>query len=90
MEFLYSYLPLPDMMMQPFSYWLAQTQSALKVRNEMQWGVPEKEFRHFVLPPRVNNEDLDDFRTLWADLIRFPNRLNKDLEFFSHFFDHRS
>ncbi|MBO4445305.1 MAG: transglutaminase domain-containing protein [Bacteroidaceae bacterium] len=69
MEFLYSYLPLPDMTMQPFSYWLAQTQSALKVRNEMQWDVPEKEFRHFVLPPRVNNEDLDDFRTLWADSL---------------------
>jgi len=69
MEFLYSYLPLPDMAMQPFEYWLAQVKSALQVRREMGWNVPEKEFRHFVLPPRVNNETLDDFRTLWADSL---------------------
>ena len=69
MEFLYSYLPLPDIAMQPFSYWEAQTKSALKVREEMGWNVPEKEFRHFVLPPRVNNENLDDFRTVWADSL---------------------
>ena len=53
MEFLYSYLPLPDMAMQPFDYWLAQVKSALQVRREMGWNVPKKEFRHFVLPPRV-------------------------------------
>ncbi len=69
MEFLYSYLPLPDMAMQPFAYWEAQVKSALKVRSEMGWNVPEKEFRHFVLPPRVNNENLDDFRTVWADSL---------------------
>jgi len=69
MEFLYSYLPLPDMAMQPLAYWEAQVKSALKVRGEMGWNVPEKEFRHFVLPPRVNNENLDDFRTVWADSL---------------------
>ncbi|MBR3021499.1 MAG: transglutaminase domain-containing protein [Bacteroidaceae bacterium] len=69
LEFLYSYLPLPDMAMKPFNYWAKQVESALKVRHEMGWNVPEKEFRHFVLPPRVNNEDLDDFRTVWADSL---------------------
>jgi len=69
MEFLYSYLPLPDMAMQPFDYWLEQVRSALKVRQEMGWNVPEKEFQHFVLPSRVNNENLDNFRTVWADSL---------------------
>jgi transglutaminase-like putative cysteine protease len=55
--------------MKPFNYWAKQVESALKVRHEMGWNVPEKEFRHFVLPPRVNNEDLDDFRTVWADSL---------------------
>ena len=68
-EFLYSYLPLPDIAMQPLDYWVAQVKSALKVRKKMGWDIPEKEFRHFVLPPRVNNEDLDDFRTLCADSL---------------------
>ena len=35
----------------------------------MNWGIPEREFRHFVLPVRVNNEDLDRFRAVYADEI---------------------
>ena len=37
---------------------------AVKARHEMPWGekVPGREWRHFVLPLRVNNEDLDSFR----------------------------
>ena len=69
LEFVYSYLPLPDMAMYPFGYWLAQVRTALSVRENMGWKVPEREFRHFVLPVRVNNENLDDFRTLWADSL---------------------
>ena len=68
-EFLYSYLPLPDMAMYPFDYWLGEVRSALKTRSEMGWNVPEREFRHFVLPTRVNNENLDAFRTTWADSL---------------------
>lgn len=69
LEFVYSYLPLPDMAMYPFDYWLAQVRTALDVRERMGWKVPDREFRHFVLPARVNNENLDDFRTLWADSL---------------------
>lgn len=35
----------------------------------MGWNVPENEFLHFVLPTRVNNEYLDDFRTTYADTL---------------------
>lgn len=69
LEFIYCYLPLPDMAMYPFDYWLAQVRTALDVRQRMEWKVPEREFRHFVLPARVNNENLDDFRTIWADSL---------------------
>lgn len=69
MEFVYSYLPLPDITMYPFDYWLGEVRSALKTRNEMGWNVPEREFRHFVLPTRVNNENLDAFRVTWADSL---------------------
>ena len=45
---------------------------ALKARKEMDWGrqVPEQLFMHFVLPPRVNNERLDDFRTMYYDTLK--------------------
>ena len=66
---MYSYLPLPDMAMYPFDYWLTQVRTTLNVRERMGWNVPEREFRHFVLPTRVNNENLDDFRTIWADSL---------------------
>lgn len=69
LEFVYTYLPLPDIAMYPFDYWLAQVRTALDARACMGWNVPEREFRHFVLPVRVNNENLDDFRTLYADTL---------------------
>lgn len=66
-EFLYAYMPLPDMAVHGFDYWNANAAKAIEVRKRMGWNVPEREFRHFVLPVRVNNEYLDDFRTLHAD-----------------------
>ena len=65
LEFLYAYMPAPDMADYPLSYYVSQTECALKARKEMPWGakVPEREWLHFVLPVRVNNENLDTFRT---------------------------
>ena len=68
-DFLYAYMPHPDLAAHPFSYWEANVAKTLEVRDRMAWGVPEREFRHFVLPLRVNNEPLDDFRTLYADSL---------------------
>jgi len=68
-DFLYAYMPHPDLAAHPNEYWEANVEKTLEVRDRMVWGIPEREFRHFVLPLRVNNEPLDDFRTLYADTL---------------------
>lgn len=68
-DFLYGCMPLPDSLVYPRSWWEANVDKTLEVREKMNWGVPEREFVHFVLPLRVNNEGLDDFRTTYADSL---------------------
>ncbi len=68
-DFLYAYMPWPDLAAKPMTYWQANVDKTLEVRDRMGWDIPEREFRHFVLPLRVNNEPLDDFRTLYADTL---------------------
>ena len=62
LEFLYAYMPLADVTDYPEEYYLDQVRVAFRIRKEMGWKVPEREFRHFVLPIRVNNENLDTSR----------------------------
>ena len=64
LEFIYAYMPLSDLADYPSDFFLKNIQFSLKARQEMPWGktVPEEEFLHFVLPLRVNNENLDNFR----------------------------
>ena len=62
LEFLYAYMPLADAVDYPESYFLDQVRASFRIREEMGWKVPEREFRHFVLPLRVNNENLDTSR----------------------------
>ena len=62
LEFLYAYMPLADAVDYPVSYFLDQVRATFRIREEMGWKVPEREFRHFVLPIRVNNENLDTAR----------------------------
>ena len=69
MDFLYDSMPLPDRVMYPQDWWEANVEKTLEVRERMGWDVPEREFRHFVLPLRVNNENLDDFRLIYADSL---------------------
>lgn len=68
-DWLYEAMPLPDSLQYPRSYWEANVAKTLEVRRRMHWDIPEREFRHFVLPLRVNNETLDDFRTVYADTL---------------------
>ena len=68
-RWLYKYMPLPDSIQYPREYWELNVQKTLDVRKTMAWNIPEREFRHFVLPLRVNNETLDDFRTIYADTL---------------------
>lgn len=64
LEFLYAYMPLPDITDYEPEYFIENVRLALQVRREMPWGlsIPDREWRHFVLPLRVNNEPLDDHR----------------------------
>ena len=62
LEFLYAYMPLADAVDYPAEYFLDQVRASFQIREEMGWNVPEREFRHFVLPIRVNNENLDTAR----------------------------
>lgn len=66
MKFLYAYMPLSDLADYVGDYYLANVRMSLKAREEMVWGkkIPEDVFLHFVLPIRVNNENLDSFRIL--------------------------
>lgn len=65
LTFLYAYMSWPDVADYSPEYHLQQTECALRARQEMAWGqqVPDREWLHFVLPVRVNNEPLDTFRT---------------------------
>lgn len=64
LEFLYAYMPLSDLADYEPDFFLSNIQYSLRARREMPWGdsIPEELFLHFVVPPRVNNENLDSFR----------------------------
>ena len=64
LEFLYAYMPLADVTDYPTDFYLENVRTALALRDR--WNVPEREFRHFVLPLRVNNESLDSARVVFA------------------------
>ena len=66
LSFLYRYMPLPDSVDYSREFWERNVEVSLRARREMPWGssIPEREWRHFVLPVRVNNENLDDARSV--------------------------
>lgn len=64
--FLYKYMPTSDSVDYSREYWERQVAMSERARKEMPWAklVPETEWKHFVVPVRVNNESLDDARTV--------------------------
>lgn len=72
LEFLYSYMPTPDSVDYPEEFWRRNIDCSFRAREEMPWGdsVPEREFRHFVLPVRVNNENLDSSRMVFYEELK--------------------
>ena len=72
MQFLYAYMPLPDIVDYTAAFYLQNVDYALKARAEMPWGgaVPVREFLHFVLPVRVNNEDMDSSRAVFYNELK--------------------
>ena len=67
MKFLYAYIQTPDALDYDNDFFLRNIRLALQARREMPWGttVPDREWRHFVLPVRVNNENLDNSREVF-------------------------
>ena len=67
LQFLYAYMPLPDVADFPGEFFLANVHASQQAAAEMPWGkkVPELLFRHFVLPLRINNEKLDSARIVF-------------------------
>lgn len=71
MEFLFAYMPLSDLADYDGDYFLANARLALRTRAERQWGdsIPEHIFLHYLLPVRINNENLDSFRIKYFEEI---------------------
>ena len=72
MKFLFAYMPLSDLADYSPEFMQANVRKSLLTRKEMSWcsQIPEEEFLHFVLPLRVNNENLDSFRLVYYQEIK--------------------
>jgi transglutaminase-like putative cysteine protease len=86
LKFLYAYMPLSDLADYDGDFFLKQVQWSLMARESFLWGqtIPEDIFRHFVLPYRVNNENLDTARIVFfkelKDRIKSMSMLDAALE----------
>ncbi len=71
-KYLLAFMPLSDLADYSGGFFLENARVALKARREMPWGkdIPEDIFLHFVLPPRVNNENLDSFRLVMYEELK--------------------
>ena len=72
LEFLYQSMPLGDSVDYSQDYFKECVDYAFRAKAELPWGkdIPEREFKHFVLPPRVNNENLDRFRATYYEELK--------------------
>lgn len=63
LDYLYEYMPLNDRAEQSREYFQKAVSQAFRTKD-LPWAktVPEDLFKHYVLPPRVNNEYLDNAR----------------------------
>lgn len=72
MTFLYSTMCLPDKADYKEEFYRRNVEAAFKAKEEMPWGkdVPDREFLHFVVPVRVNNERLDMSRETFYEMLK--------------------
>ena len=70
--FLYAYMPIGDITDYSGDFYLRNVRAAFEAREAMPWGdsIPEMIFRHFVLPIRVNNENLDESRMVFYQELK--------------------
>ena len=71
-DYLYQFMPQPDKTDYSREFYQQNVALSLKARAEMPWGktIPEREFRHFVVPVRVNNENLDNSREVFYKALK--------------------
>lgn len=72
LTFMYAYMPIGDITDYDGDFYLRNIRSSFQAKAEMPWGdsIPENIFRHFVLPVRVNNENLDESRMVFFDELK--------------------
>ena len=72
LKFLFAYMPLSDLADYDGKFFKEMAQYSLRTRNELPWGksIPDDVFMHFVLPYRVNNENLDTFRAVYYNELK--------------------
>jgi hypothetical protein len=72
LEFLYAYMPLSDLADYDGDFFLKNVRASFAAKDSFSWGkiVPENLFRHFVLPIRVNNENLDSSRRVFFSELK--------------------
>lgn len=64
LKYLFAYMPVNDMADYDGSLFLSHVRQTLDIRSKVPWGarVPDDLFLHFVLPYRVNTENIEDSR----------------------------
>jgi len=70
--FLYAYMPLSDWADYDEDFYIKNIKASFEARKEMVWvkNIPEQIYRHFVLPIRVNNENLDTSRLVFYNELK--------------------
>ena len=72
LKFLYAYMPLSDITDHSVPFYHKNIRASYHAKEEMPWGknVPEREFNHFVIPVRINNENLDFARFVFYEELK--------------------
>ena len=72
LQFLFAYMPLSDLADYDGEFFLQNVEVALMTKDTFSWGktIPENIFRHFVLPYRINNENLDTARIVFFNELK--------------------
>jgi transglutaminase-like putative cysteine protease len=67
LQYMFTYMPLSDFADYDFEFFLNQVKYAHLIKETFPWAkdIPQDIFRHYVLPHRVNNENLDTARMVF-------------------------
>ncbi len=72
LKYLYAFMPLSDLADYNGEFFLANIDISFRAKDEYPWGktIPDDIFLHYVLPLRVNNENLDSFRIVYYNELK--------------------